>query len=195
MFEYFYSKITTIIKTSVEVTYKVFKKKIGFGFISENNRYFKSRILRLEKSMFYDIKQASLLSSLTGHHGYSEVFNIWQTNPIYVEGKTVFIFRHFLKWDSLSEYQKKSISVATIVSVDGVDKIEFIHPSFIDEEYVLIEKTDSTWFWVVSNLGNLPTRMKSRFQSSSSVSLSCSMSLRGLSLFQKLVLGSFSFDM
>ena len=56
MFEYFYLKITTIIKTNIEVTNKVFKKKIGFGFISETNRHLKSRILRIDKSLFYDGK-------------------------------------------------------------------------------------------------------------------------------------------
>ena len=59
LFEYFYSKITTIIKTSIEVTYSVFSKRIGFGFISENNRHFKSKIVRMDKSLFFGSETVS----------------------------------------------------------------------------------------------------------------------------------------
>ena len=53
LFEYFYSKITTIIKTTIEVTNNVFRKRIGFGFISENHRHFKSKIVPVAKSNFF----------------------------------------------------------------------------------------------------------------------------------------------
>ena len=57
LFEYFYSNVTNIIKTSIEVTSKLFRKKIGFGFISENNRLFKSKILSVDKSLFFDTEK------------------------------------------------------------------------------------------------------------------------------------------
>ena len=47
---------------------------------------------------------------------------------------------------------------------------------------------------VVSQYGNLPVRMRSMFERKTATSLSCSMSLRGLTLFQKLLLGSFSLE-
>lgn len=194
LFEYFYSKITTIIKTSIEVTYSVFSKRIGFGFISENNRHFKSKIVRMDKSLFFGSETQKLIHFLACYHSYSEIYNIWQTTPVEVEGKSIFIFRHFLKWNSLTEDQKKSFRVATIVDVHGKHTVDFVQPVFIDEKYVLIEKTDCTWFWIVSKFGNLPTRMTSMFEDTRRSSLTCSMSLRGLSLFQKLLLGSFNFD-
>jgi len=189
LFEYFYSKITTIIKTSIEVTSKVFRKKIGFGFISENNRFFKSKILRIDKSPFFDAKKQRLTNCLKGFHSYSEVFNIWQANPVEVEGKTVFIF------SLLTDDQKKSFTVGTIVDVEGTLKVDFMNPVYIDEEFVLIEKSDSAWFLVFSRLGNLPMRTKSVFKEMRTTSLTCSMSLQGLTLFQKLVLGSFSLEL
>ena len=57
LFDYFYSKVTTIIKTNIEVTSKVFRRKIGFGFISENNRLFKSKIVRVDRSLFFDTEK------------------------------------------------------------------------------------------------------------------------------------------
>ena len=57
-------------------------------------------------------------------------------------------FRHFLDWNLLTDDQKKSITVATIVEVEGTLSIEFGNPVFVDEEFVLIEKTDSAWFLV-----------------------------------------------
>jgi len=195
LFEYFYSKITTIIKTSIEVTYRVFSKRIGFGFISENNRHFKSKIVRMDKSLFFDSKTQKLTQFLAGYHSYSEIYNIWQTTPVEVEGKTIFIFRHFLHWNCLTDDQKKSFKVATIVNVNGKPTVNFVQPVFVDEKYVLIEKTDCIgWFWIVSKFGNLPTRMRSVFEQTRMCSLTCSMSLRGLSLFQKLLLGSFGFE-
>ena len=63
-------------------------------------------------------------------------------------------FRHFLDWNLLTDDQKKSITVATIVDVDGTQSIEFVHPVFVDKEFVLIEKTESAWFWVMLELRN-----------------------------------------
>ena len=42
---------------------------------------------------FFFFYTRKLIQSLVGHHSYSEVFNIWQANPVEVEGKTIFIFR------------------------------------------------------------------------------------------------------
>ena len=55
--------------------------------------------------------------------------------------------RHFLKWDSLTEEQRKSLTVAT--SLDGDNNtVIFVDPIFVDEEYVVIEEKESTWFLV-----------------------------------------------
>ena len=57
LFEYFYQRITTIITMSMEVTSKVFRRKIGFGFITEANRYFKSKAVRVDRSAFFNQEQ------------------------------------------------------------------------------------------------------------------------------------------
>jgi len=194
LFEYFYLKITSIINISIEVTNKIFRRRIGFGFITDNNRYYKSKAVRVDKSLFFSQEKQSLALSLSGYHPYSEVYNIWQTNTTSGEGRTFFIFRHFLKWDSLTEEQKKSLKVATSLDGDSTNVIIFVDPTFVDEEYVVIEQTDSSWFWVVSKFGSLPLRMKSMFERNQRSSLTCSMSLRGLTMFQKLMLGSFTFE-
>jgi len=189
LFEYFYQKITSIIMLSIQVTYKVFRRRIGFGFISENKKYFKSKAVRVDKSSFFNHEKQTFVEHLLGYHPYSEVYKIWQTSDTTEQGRTFLIFRHFLRWDDLTEDQKESVKVAT----DVAGEVVFVDPMFVDEEYVVIELTDTsiTWFWVVSKFGNLPVRMGSMFHRSS---LTCSMSLTGLSLFQKLLLGSFSLE-
>ena len=57
-----------------------------------------------------------------------------------------------MKWNSLTEDQKKSLRVATIVDVHGTNNVDYIQPILVDEEYVLIEKPNCTWFWVYRKL-------------------------------------------
>merc|ERR1719427_2553632 len=110
----------------------------------------------MDKSSFFSQETQSLDMSLSSYHPYSEVYNVWQTTNTAGDGKTFFIFRHFLKWDSLTDEQKQSLKVATSLVVGGSRTV------FVDEEYVVIEQTDSsTWFWVVPKFGDLPVRMRS----------------------------------
>jgi len=193
LFEYFYQKISSIITTRIVVTCKVFRRKIGFGFIAEDDRYFKSKAVRVDRSTFFSQEQQSLVAALTKYNLYSEVYNIWQTRQTKQTGKTFFIFRHFLAWSSLTAEQKAGMKVATTQTVGGSTAVVFVDPICVDEEYAVIEhdQTDGAWFLVVSEHANLPLRMRSMFQTNS---LSCSMSLTGLTLFQKLLLGSFSIE-
>jgi len=96
MFEYFYLKITSIINISIEVTNKVFRRRIGFGFITENKRYFKSKAVRADKGIFFSQDKQSLALSLSGYHPYSEVYNIWQTNTTTEEERTFFHIQVFI---------------------------------------------------------------------------------------------------
>ena len=60
--------------------------------------------------------------------------------------------RHFLKWNSLTEVQQKSVKVATTQTVGGSTAVVFVDPFYVDEEYVVIEyeQNDGTWFWVTT---------------------------------------------
>ena len=52
LFQYFYSKITTIIKT--EVRSEVINRKLGFGFISEDEIRYDYKIMYFTRSVFFD---------------------------------------------------------------------------------------------------------------------------------------------
>ena len=56
LFQYLYSKITTIIKTDFKVTTEVINRKLGFGFISENERKYDYKIMCYTSSIFFDKK-------------------------------------------------------------------------------------------------------------------------------------------
>ena len=73
MFEYFYLKISSIINISIEVTNKVFRRRIGFGFITENNRYFKSKAVRMDKGIFFSQEKVSLDISSSAHSEFSAI--------------------------------------------------------------------------------------------------------------------------
>jgi len=193
LFEYFYQKISSSITTKIEVTTKVFRRKIGFGFITEDERFFKSKAVRLERSSFFNTNQQSLVRDLSEYSVYSEVYNIWQTRRTKQTGKTFFILRHFLHWSNMMESQRRSLMIATTKTVAGAVAVVFADPVFVDEEFVVVEvdETDGCWFMVVSTNRGLPLRMNTMFLDNQS-SLTCSMSLKGLSLFQKLIIGSFS---
>merc|ERR1711915_754617 len=189
LFQYLYSKITTIIKTDFKVTTEVINRKLGFGFISENERRYNYKIMSYTRSGFFDQKRSILMEPLHGYFPYSEVFEVNPQIAVEIEGKTVFIFRHFLDWNSMTAEHQKSILVASASVREGSHDVKFIKPLYIDEEYCLIEKTNDSWFWVVSDIAGLPQRRFSIF----SLRLYCHIGI--LTMFQRFIRGSYSFHM
>merc|ERR1711915_865265 len=189
LFQYLYSKITTIIKTDFKVTTEVINRKLGFGFISENERRYDYKIMSYTSSIFFDRKMDMLIEPLHGYYPYSEVFEVKHQFVVEIEGKTVLIFRHFLDWNSMTVEQQNSILVASASMKEGSYDINFIKPLFIDEEYCLIEKTSDSWFWVVSDISGLPQRRFSIF----SLRLNCHIGI--LNMFQRFICGSYSFSL
>ena len=61
MFKNMYQKITSRISTKIEVTYKVYRKRIGFGFITEGDTFFKSKAVSVNRSPFFNQEQVQLL--------------------------------------------------------------------------------------------------------------------------------------
>eukprot|EP00092_Neocalanus_flemingeri_P034512 GFUD01037525.1.p1 GENE.GFUD01037525.1~~GFUD01037525.1.p1 ORF type:complete len:465 (+),score=131.62 GFUD01037525.1:91-1395(+) len=148
----------TLNKYFEEVKTKVFDTEMGYGYVSDNAGQPKIKIVLKGNSPFLNNEMKTLHSRLVDLHLYSQVYRVVKATNMDETGRTFYIFRHYLHLQSMAPNEINSLKIAACRDTDQED-IEFLDPLYVDEDFVVVEKDNYSWFLVVSEFPNLPIRV------------------------------------
>jgi len=163
----------TLNKYFEEVQTKAFDTEMGYGYVSENEGQPKVKVILKGNSPFLNNELKTRHFQLANLHLYSQVYKVVKANKLKDNGRTFYIFRHFLHLESMTSEEIVSLKIAAC-SDTAKETIEFIDPLHVDAEFVVVDKYLYNWFLVVSQYPNLPVRVhlvpfKNKFSSLSPI--------------------------